>query len=386
MTQDAGTVVVGGGHAGFQLAVSAREAGLDGPITVLSAESPTGYQRPPLSKEFLKSPEAAPPSALRPQKTLDRYNITLRDGTAVEAIDRKAQRLALAGGESLPYDRLALAPGGLPGVPDVPGVDQAGVATLRSLADAQALRERLHAARRIAIVGGGFIGLEVAAVARSLGKQVAILEAGPHLLGRIAHPSLAHFYFDRHTDWGSEVWLESPLGAIHSQGGQVSEVETAGGERLPADMVLLAAGIRPATGLAESAGLSCDDGVLVDDTMATDDPQIVAAGDVTRFPCWLTGRRERLESVQNATDQARTAAKTLAGKPEPYRAVPWFWSDQGDLKLQIAGLSVGTTRTIDRGDWSQGQFSMLHYAGDRLMAVTSLNSPRDHMAARKLIG
>jgi len=381
----AGIVIIGGGHGGSQIAASLREKGHDGPVTLVTDENEIPYQRPPLSKAYLKEPghDLLP---LRPQSFYDKNGITLRLGSTATGIDRRAKTIALIGGETLPYEKLAIAVGSRPRVPQIAGLDLDGVFYLRNANDARWLRSRLSDAQAVVIVGGGFIGLEIAATARHLGKAVTVLEAADRLMGRVVHPHISTHFLNLHQGWGSDIRFKTPVGAILGEDGKVAAVATATGERIAADVVVIGIGIVPNIEMAGAAGLAIDNGILVDEVMATSDPDIVAIGDCVSFDHWGLKRRVRLESVQNAVDQGKTAAATLVGKREPFRAVPWFWSDQGDVKLQMVGLSVDASQSVLRGRPENGAFSVFHFAGDRLVAIDSVNRPADHMVGRRLIG
>ena len=381
----AGVVIVGGGHGGSQIAASLREKGYDGPVTLVSDETEIPYQRPPLSKAYLKDPghDLLP---LRPQSYYDKNGVTLRLGSTATGIDRRAKTIALAGGETLPYEKLALAVGSRPRIPQIAGLDLDGVFYLRNANDARWLRSRLPNAESVVIVGGGFIGLEIAATARLLGKTVTVLEAADRLMGRVVHPHISTHFLNLHQGWGSDIRFKTPIGAILGEGGKVVAVETATGERIAADVAVIGIGIVPNVEMAAAAGLVIDNGILVDDFMATSDPDIVSIGDCVAFDHWDLKRRVRLESVQNAVDQGKTAAATLVGKREAFRAVPWFWSDQGDVKLQMVGLPADASRSVLRGQPENGAFSVFHFAGDRLVAIDSVNKPADHMVGRRMIG
>jgi 3-phenylpropionate/trans-cinnamate dioxygenase ferredoxin reductase subunit len=379
-----GIIIVGGGHGGSQLAASLRSEGYDGPLTLVTAETDIPYQRPPLSKAFLKDP-AHDLLPLRPESFYEKNAVRLMLAAEVESVDVKARQLRLADGAVLSFDRLALATGARPRLPPVEGTHLAGVHVLRVAAEARALRDRLHAANDVVVVGGGFIGLEVAATARLMGKTVTVLEATDRLMGRVVAPEISRYFLDLHRGWGTDVRLRTPVGRIVGDGGRVVAVETGDGGHIPAALALMGTGVDPNVGLATAAGLDADNGILVDDTMATAVPEVVAVGDCVSFPHWELGRRVRLESVQNAVDQAKCAAKTLLGKPEPYREVPWFWSDQGDVKLQIVGLPFNATRSVVRGRQEENKFSVFHFAGDRLLAIDSVNRAADHVVGRRLL-
>jgi 3-phenylpropionate/trans-cinnamate dioxygenase ferredoxin reductase subunit len=377
-------VVIGGGHGGSQVAASLRGEGYDGALTLVTAEADIPYQRPPLSKAFLKDPkhDLLP---LRPESFYQKNAIDLRLGTRVEAIDLRARKLALAGGGLLEFDALALAPGAHPRMPRIEGIDLDGVFALRESADARTIRERLAEANDVVVVGGGFIGLEIASTARLLGKTVTVLEAADRLMGRVVAPEISAHFLRLHRCWGTDVRLDTAIGKVIGEGGRVTAVETAGGDRIPADLVLIGIGVIPNSEIAGAAGIQVENGIVVDDFLATSVPGIVAFGDAANFHHWDLKRRVRLESVQNAVDQAKTAAATLLGRREEYRAVPWFWSDQGDVKLQMVGLPFSATRSVRRGAPDSGAFSIFHYAGDRLVAIDSVNRPADHMIGRRLL-
>lgn len=379
-----GIIIIGGGHGGSQLAASLRSEGYDGPLTLVTAETDIPYQRPPLSKAYLKDP-AHDLLPLRPESFYEKNNIHLMLAAEVESIDPRGRSIRLADGAVLSFDGLAIATGARPRLPAVEGTHLAGVHVLRVAAEARALRERLASANDVVVVGGGFIGLEVAATARLLGKTVTVLEAAERLMGRVVAPEISRHFLELHRGWGSDVKLGTAIGGIVGEGGRVVAVETAGGERIAADLVLVGIGVEPNTGIAAAAGLAVDNGILVDATMATEMENVVSVGDCVSFPHWSLGRRIRLESVQNAVDQAKLAAKTLLGRPEAFHEVPWFWSDQGDVKLQMVGLPFGATRSVVRGTLADNRFSVFHFADDRLLAIDSVNRPADHMVGRKLL-
>ncbi len=377
-------VILGTSHAGVELAASLRAEGYDGALTMLSAEPELPYQRPPLSKAFLKATDSAL-LPLRPAAFYGKRAIDLRLGVAAVAIDRSARQIQLADGTGLAYDRLALTTGARLRRPAVPGIELAGIVYLRSAADAVTLRTAAAAATAIAVIGGGFIGLEVAATLAGQGKQVTLLEAAPRLMARAVPPVISEHALTRQRQWGVDVRLNAPLGRILGSAGKVSGIETVAGERFAAELVVIGIGVLPETELAAAAGLVCADGIAVAATMATSDPTIVAAGDGVSFPYPALGRRLRLESVQNAVDQAKTAARTLLGRRAPYQAVPWFWSDQGDIKLQTVGLAEGAELQVLRGAPEEGRFSVFHYRGDRLQAIDSVGRPADHLLGRRML-
>jgi 3-phenylpropionate/trans-cinnamate dioxygenase ferredoxin reductase subunit len=377
-------VIVGAGQAGLQAAASLRQAGWEGSITIVGAEAHPPYQRPPLSKAVLLG-EAEPDSVrLRPPTFYEKNAIDVVGGTPAQAIDREAHEVVLADGRRLPYSHLVLATGSRARSLPVPGAELDGVHELRTVEEAVALRDRLGEGVRVVIVGGGFIGLEVAASAARRGAQVTVVEALDRTMARVVSSPISDHISARHAREGTTVHHDTTVGEILGRDGQVTGVLLAGGGELSADVVVVGIGVAPETGLALAAGLPVDDGILVDASLRTEDPAIWAIGDCARFPL-PSGRSVRLESVQNATDQGRAVGAAIAGTPAPYDTVPWFWSDQHDMKLQIAGLADGHDATVLRGDPATGAFSVFCFAGDTLVAVESVNRMKDHMAARSLL-
>lgn len=377
-------VIIGGGHGGSQLAASLRTDGFEGPVTLLTEETDVPYQRPPLSKAFLKDPDhdLLP---LRPESFYEKNAIDLRLGAKAAAIDLGSCAVRLADGGIVPFTRLALATGARPRLPPVAGIDVDGVMTLRHADDARRLRDRLHRADDVVVVGGGFIGLEIAGTARMLGKTVTVLEAADRLMGRVVAPEISAHFLDLHRGWGSDIRLNTPIGAVVGEAGRVVAVETGGGDRIPADIAVIGIGVHPNVELAAEVGVTVDNGIFVNDFMETSLTDVLAIGDCVSFNHWEHGHKVRLESVQNAVDQGKVAAATLVGRREPYRDVPWFWSDQADVKLQMVGLSAYADRSVLRGNPDDVSFSVFHYAGDRLVAIDSVNRPADHMVGRRLI-
>lgn len=385
MPEDRTIVIVGAGHAGVQLAASLREEGHEGPITLVSDDPRLPYQRPPLSKAFMKREAEADALILRGPGFYEQKRIDLRLGASARSIDRAAKRLILASGESIPYSRLVLATGGLARPFKVPGAEFAGVHVLRDMGDAEALRDRLENSRGVVVIGAGFIGLEFAAVAARSGLKTTIVEVAPRVMGRAVSPAISDFYAEAHRGFGAEVLLGAGVAAIDGADGKARGVTLGDGRVLPADFVVVGVGVVARDGLAREAGLDCPNGVRVDALMTTSDPDIFAIGDVALHPNAWGEREMRLESVQNATDQARALARTLTGKPTPYAALPWFWSDQGDLKLQMVGLMDMADMFVTRGDPASRAFSVFGFRAGRLVGVESVNKPADHMIARKLI-
>ncbi|WP_421788899.1 NAD(P)/FAD-dependent oxidoreductase [Hyphobacterium sp.] len=373
-------IIVGAGQAGVQLADSLRREGFDGPITLVGDENQPPYQRPPLSKAFLLDQIEEARLPLRPYAFYEQRNIIPRFGVRVTAIDRAAKTITLDTGETLSYARLALCLGTSVRIPPIPGADRPHVHVLRTLDDSLALKRAMADANSVAVIGGGFIGLEVAASARKLGKQVTVIEALDRVMKRAVSEPVSRFFEDLHRSEGAGLRLETLTARIDE-----ATLELSDGETIPADLVVLGTGVSPCDDLAVSAGLDCDNGIIVDEYCRTSDPDIVAAGDCANHPNFLTGERLRLESVQNAIDEAKIAAKTLTGTLDIYKAVPWFWSDQYDIKLQMAGLSMDTDESVMRGDPASGSFSIFYFKDGLVMAADSINAPADHMAARRIL-
>jgi 3-phenylpropionate/trans-cinnamate dioxygenase ferredoxin reductase subunit len=389
-----GTLVVGASQAGVQLAASLRELGDDEPILLVGSEPRPPYQRPPLSKAYLAGKATADSLLLRSPEWYAERRIDLRLSTPIASIDLDATGggsgvATTRCGEELGFARLALTVGGRARRLRVPGADLDGVCYLRHLRNADELRERLAAAAHVVVIGGGFIGLEAAAAATGAGKDVTVVDVADRLLGRAVAPVVSEFYSDAHQRRGTRVLLRARVAAVEAgdDGGRAVGVRLADGRLLPADLVLVGIGLEPRTELARQLGLEVDNGIVVDSCARTSNPAVVAAGDCTTLPHPLTGEgRLRIESVQNAITQAKAAAASLLGRQAATRAVPWFWSDQADLKLQIAGLSHGYDQVVVRGAPLSERFSVLYYAADKLIAVDAINTPRDYLVARKVLG
>jgi len=374
-------VVIGAGQAGASLVTRLRSRGFDGAITLIGDEPVPPYQRPPLSKKYLLGEMALERLYLRPGAAYAEAGIDLRTGTQATAIDRAAREVVLSGDERLGYDTLVLATGSRPRrLPAAIGGDLQGVHVVRTLADADAMAPGVVAGARVLIVGGGYIGLEAAAVAASRGMQVTLVEMADRILKRVAAPETADYLRALHARHGVDiregVGLERLLGD-----GRVHAARLTDGSEIGVDMVIVGVGIVPDTALAEGAGLATDNGIAVDAQGRTDDPAIWAAGDCASFP--YGGGRLRLESVPNAIDMAECVADNIMGLGQDYVPKPWFWSDQYDVKLQIAGLGAGHDRIVTRG--AGGAVSFWYYAGDRLLAVDAMNDPRAYMVGKRLI-
>jgi 3-phenylpropionate/trans-cinnamate dioxygenase ferredoxin reductase component len=379
-------VIVGAGHGGFQLAASLRQHGFDGRILLLADEPVLPYQRPPLSKDYLDGKIGFDLLLMRPDSFYRDHNIDLLQGARAEEIDRAGKTLRLGSGERLQYDHLVLATGARNRVPPLPGIELDGVCYLRTLAETHELRDRLVAAEHLVVIGAGFIGLEFAAVARAHGKAVHILELTDRVMGRVVCVETSHFFAEAHRRSGVEFSFGAQAMRIVGQDGKVDRIELADGRKLPADIVLVSIGVIPNGELAGEAGLSVQNGIVVDAELKTEDAAVSAIGDCASFPCvHAGGNMIRLEAVQNAADHARTVADRICGKPHPYTALPWFWSEQGPLRLQIAGLTIGHDRTVVRGSIEAGEFSVFCYRGDKLLGIESVNRPADHAHARRIL-
>ncbi|MGX5842333.1 NAD(P)/FAD-dependent oxidoreductase [Mesorhizobium sp. ArgA1] len=380
-----GVVIVGAGHAGVQAAASLREEGYDGPVVLIGDESELPYHKPPLSKTFIKDAEAKP-QPLRGEAFYIGSTIDFRPGIRIDSIDTAGHRLEIAGGGALAFDRLILATGSRPRLLPLPGADLSGVLSLRSIADARLIRELSVESEDVVILGGGFIGLEIAATLRAAGRNVTVVEAVERLLGRAVAPVVASHVRQRLETIGVRILTGTTIARLEGENGHVSAAVTSTGERLPARMVIVGIGAVPNVELAQAAGLTVANGVRVDQQMRSSVPDVLAIGDAASYRHWLTGGDVRLESVQNATDQARLAARTITGHADAYAAVPWFWSDIGDMKLQMVGLTSGGDSHVVLGDLAENKFSIYHYAGSRLLGIESVNRPGDHMLGRKMLG
>jgi 3-phenylpropionate/trans-cinnamate dioxygenase ferredoxin reductase subunit len=381
-----GTVIIGAGQGGYQVAASLREAGYAEPILLLGEEKDAPYQRPPLSKAYLTGDITADRLLLRQPNYYEKHSINLRTGACAVAVDRQARQVRLASGDSLAYDHLVLATGARNRLLPVAGAELPGVLYLRMRADADDIKQRFTAAQSVVVAGAGFIGLELAAVASKLGKKVTVIEPLARCMSRAVSPVMSQFFAEAHVGWGVDLRLNTRLAAIEGGGAGVTSVATVEGEIIPADLVLVGIGIEPCVELAREAGLAIDNGIAVDAQLCTSDPAISAIGDCASFPDAASGKRIRLESVQNAIDQGRAVAKRIAGQSAGYAAVPWFWSDQRDLKLQMVGLTAGCDRTVTRGDPVTRAFSVFCFKGDTLAGIESVNKPADHMFGRRLLG
>ena len=377
-------VMVGAGQAAAQCAISLRQGGYSEPIVLVGDEPFPPYQRPPLSKKFLTERGKPESLFLRPETFWRDQQVELTLDAAATAIDPRARTVTLADGRSLSFRTLVLATGTCARRLPVPGVDLAGVVSLRSIGDVQRLRPALDAVNRVVIVGGGYIGLEVAAIMRTEGREAIVLEAEDRVLKRVTAPEVSAFFDRFHRGRGVDIRLGARLSGIVG-GTRVEALRLADGTEIATDLVLLATGAQPNVELARAAGLACDDGIVVDEVTRTSAPDVYAIGDCTRFPSRRYGRKLRLESVQNAIDQGKTTAAAILGKAQPYDPVPWFWSDQYEIKLQIAGMLDGYDRVEIVGDPASAKFSAEYRKDGRLIAVDAISDGRAHMLARRRI-
>ena len=377
-------VIIGAGQAAAQAVTTLRAKGFDGPVVVFGDEAHPPYQRPPLSKAFLSGEMSADRLELKGTHFYEQHTVDLRLGTRVTRLDLRERKVELSTGAPVSYDRLLIATGARARRIALPGADLQGVYALRGIDEAEQLRAALKPDARLVIIGGGYIGLEVAAKARQLGAAVTVVESQPRVLARCVATPISEFLTARHRAEGVEIVTGAGVDAIEGAG-RAEAVRLADGRRLDADAVLIAVGAVPNQELAAEAGMSATNGILVDASTRTALPGIHAAGDVALFPSARYGQLVRLESVQNAIDQAKAAAAAMLGEPVHYDPVPWFWSDQYDLKLQITGLSEGHTSTELDGDPQQRRFSLRYFRDGALIAVDSINDPRSHMLARRAL-
>lgn len=377
-------VIIGGGQAGFQVAASLRQEGYAGQITIVGDEPGLPYQRPPLSKAYLLGKVGLPALSFRKAEFFDEQRIERLHDRAI-GLDRAARQVHLASGATLGYDHLVLATGARNRVPVVPGIELAGVCGLRTLADADALAHGLDEIRHAVVIGAGFIGLEFAAVAAAKGVSVHVLEIGERPMARAISRPMSDLFTAGHAGWGVSLDFHQGLARIVGENGRVTGVETVDGRVLPAGRVVYGIGVVPNAELATEAGLEVENGIRVDAQLLTSDPAISAIGDAASFASPHAERPIRLESVQNAVDQAKSVAARLTGKPAAYAALPWFWTEQGDLRLQIAGLADGHDQTVLIGSAASKQLAVLCFRHGRLIAVETANRTPDHLVARKLL-
>ena len=382
-----GTLVIGGGQAAAQLAISLRAGGYSLPLRMLSSEPELPYHRPPLSKGFLKQETTEAQLEVRPPDFWSAQNVEIISSTSAVSIDRDQSQVTCADGTVWTYDDLVLATGSRNRVLPLAGHMADGVFALRSLEDARRLREAFVTARNVVVIGGGFIGLEFAAVARKLGRSVTIIEMADRLMARAVGAPTSEWYLQLHSSHGTDLLLRSGVKELHVKAGRITGLTLADGGELPCDLLVYGIGAMANLELAKACGLETGAGIRVDAHMRTADPHVLAIGDCAEAPNahFHAGASIRLESVQNAVDQAKCAAETILGAPRGFGVVPWFWSDQFDAKLQIAGLSAGATQHVVRGVPSSGRFSVFYFLDDRLIAVDSINMASDHQIARRLL-
>jgi 3-phenylpropionate/trans-cinnamate dioxygenase ferredoxin reductase subunit len=379
-------VIAGAGHAGGSAAAMLRQLGWQGGITLIGEEPIPPYQRPPLSKAWLKGEATAESLALRPVTFYTDATIDLRLGMRVTTIDRTAKTVALSDGTTLRYDYLIIAVGARARRLPLPGADLGGVLELRSAADADQLKAALRPGATLAVIGGGYIGLEAAASARALGAEVVIIERESRVLARVACPILSAFFETFHRAQGVTIEVDAQVTALEGSNGRVTGVRLGDGRLIACDAALIGVGAVANDELARDAGLTCHNGIAVDLAARTDDPAIFAIGDCTSRPLPLYDRMGRLESVPNALEQAKQAAAMICGKPPPTPEVPWFWSDQYDLRLQIAGMPFDATEIVVRGDVSGGKFALFHLTADgTVQAVEAVNAATEFMGGRRII-
>jgi 3-phenylpropionate/trans-cinnamate dioxygenase ferredoxin reductase subunit len=381
-------VIVGTGHGGSELAVSLREQGWPGRIVLVGDEAALPYHRPPLSKAYLIGEATEASLQLRPAIAYEKARVERWAGARVASIDRGRRSVRLVDGRELGYTKLGLATGGRARTlaSSALAVPCANVHVLRTLADAEGLRAQLTPGARLVVIGAGYVGLEVAASAIKLGLRVTVLESAPRVLSRVTAPEISAFYEQAHREAGVDLRTAVQIERLEVDGGRVTAVRCVDGTACPADVVVVGVGQQPNVELAEAAGLVVDNGIVVDEHTRTSDPDIVAIGDCSNHASALYGRRLRLESVPHALEQARTAAATLCGKERIYNAVPWFWSDQYDLKLKMVGLSQGYEQLVLRGSMDRRAFSAFYLKERRVLAVDTVSRPQDFVVAKRLVG
>jgi len=377
-------VIVGAGHAAGQAAASLRQEGYEEEIVIVGDEAHIPYQRPPLSKAYLAGEQGIERVYLRPEKFYRDRNVTVTLNTTVNAIDTDAKTITTDAGDTIGYDRLLLATGGRPRKLNLPGSDLRGIHYLRTIADVDTIRSEFATARTLVIVGGGYIGLEVASVAVKNGLEVHVLEMEERILQRVTTPGMSAYYHQLHTGRGVNIHTSTTVSGF--SGERTVAAVLCGEESFPADLVIVGIGIIPNVEVAEAAGIECNNGIVVDDHCRTSAADVYAAGDCTNHPNPLLNRRLRLESVPNAMEQARVAAANMCGADKVYASIPWFWSDQYELKLQMVGFSSDGDHQIVRGDMDANQFAVFYLKGDKVVAADAVNSPKEFMICKQLIG
>jgi 3-phenylpropionate/trans-cinnamate dioxygenase ferredoxin reductase subunit len=377
-------VIVGGGHAAAQLVSRLRQMKFSGEVRLLTEEQHLPYNRPPLSKGFLSGEIEKDRLRIFPEAVYAKVNCEISYGAKVTGIDPAGKTVVLADGETVPYDKLALAMGAIVHRLRTQGSELAGIHYVRTIDDIEALRADIAPGRKMVVIGGGYIGLEVAAVARKLGLEVTVLEAAERILQRVCAPQVSAFYADIHRQEGVTIECDTMVASLEGEG-RVSQVVAKDGRRFAADVVVVGIGIAPNDGLARDAGLDCDNGISVDEFCRSSDVDIFAAGDCASHPNAIYGRRMRLESVQNAADQAKTIAGVLCDRAAPYADLPWFWSDQYDLNLQIAGVAGDYDQVVVRGDGTDRKIAFFYLRDGKVQACDAVNMPAEFNAAKRMI-
>jgi 3-phenylpropionate/trans-cinnamate dioxygenase ferredoxin reductase subunit len=377
-------VVIGAGQAALQTIISLRQGGYEAAITLVGDEAYLPYQRPPLSKAYLSGKMERERLFLKPDAFYTDNQVTLKLDTRADSLDAAAKSVTLSNGETLAYEYAVIATGSRPRLLDVPGRQLDNIFDLRGMADIDAMQPLFIEGKKLLVVGGGYIGLEAAAVAAAMGMRVHVLEAAPRLLARVAEPAISAFYTRLHKDNGVTLVTDSQMTGFVGDNA-VRGVEMADGSVIDADIVITGIGILPNIEIAEAAGLTVENGIVVNEVGQTSDAHVFAAGDCTSHPNDLLGRTMRLESVPNAIEQGKAVASAICGAPKPYHQVPWFWSDQYDVKLQIAGVPLEIDQKVLRGDDSTNSFAWFYFTGDKLTGVTAVNRPAEFMAGRMLI-
>jgi len=380
----AAMVIVGGGQAAGQNVASLRQAGYEGEIVLIGDESHPPYQRPPLSKQYLSGEHGVERVHLRPLTFYEDKNIDLKLGVTVTDIDTQSHHVKCSSGEDFEYEKLLIATGSRPRILNAPGSDLPGIFYLRTIDDVDRIREAMAAARSVCIVGGGYIGLEVASVAITSGLNVTVLEMEDRILQRVTTPEMSTFYHELHTSHGVNILTNTAVQGF--SGDSKVEQVLCGEQSIDADLVIVGIGIIPNVELADAAGIHCENGIVVDDHCQTSEADVFAAGDCSNHPNPILQRRLRLESVPNAMEQARVAAANMLGGDESYSSIPWFWSDQYDLKLQMVGFSSDGDTQVLRGDKSANQFAVFYLKDGAVVAVDAVNSPREFMVCKQLSG
>jgi len=379
-------LIVGAGQAGAQAAISLRQLGFQGSIGIVGAEPAAPYERPPLSKAYLAGEIDSAKLSIRPPAFWDQQQVSLRTGVRISRVDAAAHLATTQTGETIGYSHLIWAAGGEPRRLSCAGADLPGVHVVRTTADVDEIRAELGGITRVVVIGGGYIGLESAAILVKAGKQVTVLEAMDRVLARVTAPEVSRFYEAQHRAHGVDVRLGTAVECLVGEGGRVSAVRLADGQELPADMVIVGIGLVPEVQALKEAGAACSNGIEVDGRCRTSLPDVYAVGDCALHENrYAGGARVRLESVQNAVDQSKVVAANLAGVPTDYNAVPWFWSNQYDLRLQTVGLSLGYDDAVLRGDPASRSFSVVYLGQGRVLALDCINAAKDFVAGKKLV-